>query len=80
MVYPRKYRIVFPAIDDYIRRNHITIAEMARRIGVSSQKLSNWLYGMNEPKLKDCKTLVNLTGIPFETLFNEKYRPPGGTG
>lgn len=63
-----------------MQRNHMTVRCMARTIGVSSQKLSNWLYGVNEPKLKDCKTLVNLTGIPFETLFNEKCRPPGGTG
>ncbi|WOC74868.1 hypothetical protein RX717_12905 [Intestinibacillus sp. NTUH-41-i26] len=34
--------------------------------------MQNYVYGRHEPRLLLCRQLVEITGIPFEELFNEK--------
>ena len=39
---------------------------------VYKRQMQNYVYGRHEPRLLLCRRLVELTGIPFEELFNEK--------
>lgn len=53
-------------------KNRITVKMLASLLGIGVTAASSILYGFTEPKLGQIKTLVNLTGIPFERLFSEK--------
>lgn len=54
-----------------MRENGISINELARRVGLTGQTMQNNLYGITQFKLQTIRKLVELTGIPFETLFRE---------
>mgnify|MGYP005799126813 CR=1 FL=1 len=53
-------------------KNRITVKTLAGLLGLGERATSSILYGFAEPKIGQIKTLVNLTGIPFERLFSEK--------
>lgn len=70
-MYPVKYRILYPEIERWMRGNRVSISELARRVGMTDQTMQNKLYGINQFKLTTIRKLIDLTGIPFETLFRE---------
>lgn len=70
-MYPRKYRIVYPEIERWMRENQVSISDLARRVGLTDQTMQNQLYGITQFKLTTIRKLIDLTGIPFETLFRE---------
>ena len=70
-MYPVKYRILYPEIERWMRENRVSINELARRVGLTGQTMQNQLYGINQFKLTTIRKLIDLTGIPFETLFIE---------
>lgn len=70
-MYPVKYRILYPEIERWMRENRVSINELARLVGLTGQTMQNHLYGISQFKLPTISKLVELTGIPFETLFRE---------
>ena len=70
-MYPVKYRILYPEIERWMRENRVSINELARFVGLTGQTMQNHLYGITQFKLQTIRKLVELTGIPFETLFRE---------
>ena len=70
-MYPVKYRILYPEIERWMRENRVSINELARLVGLTGQTMQNHLYGITQFKLQTIRKLVELTGIPFETLFRE---------
>ena len=70
-MYPRKYKIVFPEIERWMQENGVSIHDLSRRVGLTDQTMQNQLYGITQFKLTTIRKLIDLTGIPFETLFSE---------
>lgn len=54
-----------------MQENGVSIHDLSRRIGLTDQTMQNQLYGINQFKLTTIRKLIDLTGIPFETLFIE---------
>ena len=55
-----------------MQANRVSISRLAEMSGVSETTMQNYAYGRHDPRLSLCRRLVELTGIPFEELFNEK--------
>nr|DAF77833.1 MAG TPA: hypothetical protein [Caudoviricetes sp.] len=55
-----------------MRASRVSISRLAEMSGVSETTMQNYVYGQRDPRLSLCRQLVELTGIPFEELFNEK--------
>ena len=55
-----------------MRKNHISIRKLSYLLGVWPGRLSNWLYGITDPRVADIWALISLTNIPFEQLFAKK--------
>ena len=70
-MYPVKYRILYPEIECWRRENRVSINELARLVVLTGHTMQNHLYGISQFKLPTISKLVELTGIPFETLFRE---------
>ena len=71
-MYGSKYKIIYPALEAWMRANRVSISRLAEMSGVSETTMQNYVYGQRDPRLSLCRQLVELTGIPFEELFNEK--------
>lgn len=71
-MYGKKYKIIYPALEAWMRANRVSISRLAEMLGVSETTMQNYVYGRHDPRLLLCRRLVELTGIPFEELFNEK--------
>ena len=54
-----------------MQENGVSIHDLSRRAGLTDQTMQNQLYGINQFKLTTIRKLIDLTGIPFETLFSE---------
>ena len=72
VVYPTTYKCVYPEIERWMRKNHISIRKLSYLLGVWPGRLSNWLYGITDPRVADIWALISLTNIPFEQLFAKK--------
>jgi transcriptional regulator with XRE-family HTH domain len=67
-----------------------SIAELARRVGVSGAAVSHWLDGSTRPETHHRLALSRLTGIPWRSWFTEdeaakargsgEYGDSGATG
>lgn len=71
LMYPIKYRILYPEIERWMRENNVSINRLSMRLGINKATMQNYLYGVTDFKLSTIRKLVELTGIPFETLFRE---------
>lgn len=47
-------------------------AELAQRVGVSMQTISDWETGRRQPRLGHLQALIALFGQPLEVLFPSK--------
>ena len=71
-MYGKKYKIIYPALEAWMRANRVSISRLAEMSDISKATMQNYIYGMRDPRLLLCRQLVELTGIPFEELFKEK--------
>lgn len=77
-MYGRKYKIIYPALEAWMRANRVSIKRLTAMWAehgeneVCNSTMQSYLYGLYEPRLSLCRWLVELTGIPFEELFKEK--------
>lgn len=71
-MYGSKYKIIYPALEAWMRASRVSISRLAEMSGVSGTTMQNYVYGRHDPRLSLCRRLVEITGIPFEELFNEK--------
>lgn len=71
-MYGKKYKIIYPALEAWMRANRVSISRLAEMSDISKATMQNYIYGMHDPRLLLCRRLVELTGIPFEELFKEK--------
>lgn len=54
------------------RANHLTIEEVADRVGVSRQAIAKWEKGTSLPDIINCVALAGLYEVPVdELLFND---------
>lgn len=52
----------------------ITAAELARRIGVSSAAISQWITGATAPSRENAAALETITGIPAGAWIEDEVR------
>ena len=77
-MYGKKYKIIYPALEAWMRANRVSIKRLTAMLAergeneVCDTTMQSYLYGLSEPRLSLCWGLVELTGIPFEELFKEK--------
>lgn len=50
--------------------------ELAKQLGVSRSRLSNWERGLNAPSLEDLTALVDLLGATLDELVLGREEPP----
>ena len=63
---------VIPAVDDYLSKEKISVAEFARKIGLSKGNLYSKLKGTFDFTLKDIILLHNATGISYNDLISDE--------
>lgn len=62
----------------FMSDNDLTQKDVAMRVGVSQQTVSQWLLGNGFPKTARIKTVSDMMGIPVETLLQysvTRYAP-----
>jgi transcriptional regulator with XRE-family HTH domain len=61
---------------ELLRERFLTKAEVARRVGVSHQVVSDWVAGMKRPVLEHREILQREFGIPVEAWLTPDEREP----
>lgn len=56
------------------KNNHITQEELAEKVGVSRQTISNWELGESSPDLKQSKELSKIFNISLDELVNNNIK------
>lgn len=58
-------------IQDYLwsQRPPMTVADLANRMGISSQAIWYWIHQGVTPKTERLNALAHVTGIPIETVY-----------
>lgn len=66
--------IVYPAIAQYLARNHMSIRGLWRKMGdmTTSPHLYHILYGFCTPRRETLARISDATGIPIEQLTREE--------
>lgn len=64
-----RYR--FPNIVRWMMQHNISQAEFARQMGMRDSTVSNIIMGRTEPRLYTIKSVLEVTGMPFEKAFRE---------
>ncbi|HEX8689802.1 MAG TPA: helix-turn-helix transcriptional regulator [Solirubrobacterales bacterium] len=60
-----------------IKRRKISHRRLAERIQTSTQSVTNWTQGRNEPNLRYLRRLAKVLDIPVARLFGEETRRGG---
>lgn len=57
------------ALHQYVQRENITQAELAKRLRVSAIDVNRWIRGKREPNLDNRKHMAKRLGIPLIDLL-----------
>lgn len=66
-----KYRIIWPAFEEWARENDVSLRRFAYRLGISPHTFTNYLYGFTDPPLSVCRKMSEITGISLDELLRE---------
>jgi transcriptional regulator with XRE-family HTH domain len=59
------------ALREYMQREGISQAELARRVGVQQPTVWEWLHGKSRPRAKHLVVLSEKTGLSVDDLLKE---------
>lgn len=60
-------------LKDYRKKNKLTQAELAKKIGVTTRALQNWETQTSFPTItKTIKSIVDVLGMSFSEIFSEE--------
>jgi transcriptional regulator with XRE-family HTH domain len=60
-----------PSIEEYIRKNHLTLAQFASMVGVQRSHVSKLIAGDRVPSLPLLRKIHEVTGVPVKVLLYE---------
>lgn len=64
---PKKYRLNADALREWMARTHTTQKQLAKMVGVTACMPSQWLNGVNEPRMS---TMLNLSDVTGMSIYN----------
>lgn len=67
----RKYPVRFPVLYDWVNKNCSTMKEFGDLIHRSHNVVYGWFKGTVDPTFDNVKTVLEVTGLPFEEAFKE---------
>ena len=71
-MYGRKYKIIYPALEAWMRENKISVNQFGTMLGVSNNTIYGYVHGFVEPRLSTCRAIAKITGLSLDELFKEK--------
>lgn len=67
---------IYVNLRNWMNKNMVSISELARRMGyqgsaTSSTRISEYLAGRSNPRKQFIDKMIEVTGLPYEKLFEE---------
>ena len=59
-------------LSDWIEKSPLSKSDVAELLGCTRRTINRWIKETRSPRTNDQKRLIDLTGLPFWTLFEEK--------
>jgi transposase len=63
---------IWPGLVCWMEENGVTIAILAKKLGVSWNTVHSWMSGKHEPRKSQIDAILELTGWSYEYLFAEE--------